>query len=164
MPFVLDATVGTATANSYATLAEANTYFAGHFSSSAWDGASDQEVLLSYSSRLLDHFMDWNGVRVENEELQAMDWPRDEVYGVDVDIVPQRVKNAVFELANYLAANGTNVDLAEASKIKVGPISIDIDADGAGFLLPPQISRILSNLGSPKSLPKNGVAVAKLVR
>lgn len=164
MPFVLDATVGTATANSYVTLAEANTYFASHISSSSWDGASHQEVLLSHASRLLDHFMDWNGDRAEDETDQSMDWPRDEVYGVDNTIVPQRVKNATFELANYLALNGTNFDLAETTKIKVGPISIDLDADGSGFLLPPQISRILSNLGSPKALPKNGVAVVNLTR
>jgi len=161
----IDASVGTLTANSYVTIAEADAYFANHISSDSWDTYTQRSALLINASRLLDHYMDWNGTPVNNETIQSMGWPRYDVYDVDSDIIPQRVKNATFELANYIAGNsGISSDLAEVNKIKVGPITIDLDSEGSGYLLPPQISRILSNLGAPKTLPKNGVSVVSLTR
>jgi hypothetical protein len=164
MAIVIDASVGTSTANSYVTMAEADDYFNSHIASQSWDSATNRKALLVHSSRNLDSFMTWYGDRLADETTQSMDWPRINVLNVDSDIVPQRLKNAVLELASFLALNGTSVDLAEASKIKVGPLTIDLDSDGAGYLLPPQISRILSSLGIPKSLPKNGVSVVALSR
>ena len=164
MAFTLDATVGGASSNSYVTLAEANSYFASHISSSSWDAAQNQEVLLSHSSRLLDHYMDWLGEPMEDESLQSMGWPRsglDEIFETNI---PQRVKNAAFELANYLAANGTSVDEGDVTRIRVGPLSIDLQEDGSGHLLPPEITRLLTSLGSVKPLPKNGISTVSLTR
>ena len=161
----LDASVGTLTANSYVTIAEADAYFLTHVTPSPYEDADDPDVLLIYASRTLDFYMDWNGERVADETVQSMEWPRYGVYDVDSDIIPQRVKNATLELANYLAVNsGVSSNLADVNRIKVGPITIDLDSEGSGFLLPPQISRILSKLGAPKTLPKNGVSVVSLVR
>ena len=163
MPVVIDATVGGLTANCYVTRAEADAYFESHISSAGWDAATNKDALLIHSSRLLDHYMDWNGVQYEDETLQYMQWPRSGVYDVDYDIIPTRVKEATYELANWMAANGTSVETADASKIRVGPFTIDLDTD-AGYMLPPQISRLLTALGSPKNLPKNGVGQATLSR
>lgn len=161
----VDASVGTLTANSYVTIAEADAYFANHIASTSYDAFTQRTSLLVNASRLLDHYMDWFGTAVADETVQAMSWPRDGVHDVDNDIVPQRVKNATFELANHIAGTGgVSADLAEVNKLKIGPISIDLDSEGSGYLLPPQISRILSNLGVAKGLPKNGVSVVSLVR
>ena len=146
-------------------MAEANAYFLTHVNPIPYDDYPDQDIVLMDASRSLDFYMDWYGEAVANETIQAMGWPRVDVFDTPSDIIPQRVKNATFELANYIADNnGVIVELAEVNKIKVGPIAIDLDSEGSGYLLPPQISRILSNLGVPKSLPKNGVSVVALSR
>jgi hypothetical protein len=124
----------------------------------------DRVELLIYSTRLLDYYMDWDGVKVEDEVTQALEWPRFGVNDVLSTIIPTRLKNAVCELAMYIAINGTHEDLAEVDRIRVGPITLDFDSDGSGFLIPPTVSRMLNHLGVAKSLPKNGIASIALVR
>lgn len=160
----IDASIGGSASNSYLTVAEADTYFNGHIDASAWEKSTQKEELLIHATRLLDFYMDWDGDRIANETVQALDWPRYNVIDIPDNIIPVRVKNAVCELASYIQTKGSSFNLADASKIKVGPITIDIDADNSGFLLPPQISRILSKLGSPSTLPKNGISTVALTR
>lgn len=160
----LDASVGGLGPNSYLTEAEANAYFDLHFTPNPFLSATNPRVLLTHSTRLLDFYMDWDGVRKQDETLQSLDWPRWDVMDVLSTIIPIRVKDAVCELASYLAINGVSTDLAEINKIRVGPITLDLDSDGSGFLLPPQVTRMLNHLGSGKSLPKNSISTVALVR
>lgn len=160
----IDATVGTVTANSYLTEAEADAYFDGHFAPNPWLKSQIRLVLLVHSTRLLDQYMDWDGFRVNPEATQSLEWPRTGVLDVLDTIIPSRVKNAVCELASYLAINGVSEDFAEVEKIRVGPITIDLNTDRLGFLLPPLVSRMLNHLGSAKSLPQNTISSVALVR
>jgi hypothetical protein len=161
---IIDATIGGLAPNSYITEAAANAYFDLHFTPNPFLKAQNPRVLLTHSTRLLDFYMDWDGVRFQDETLQSLDWPRYQVLDVLSDIIPQRVKDAVCELSSYLATNGVSTDLAEVNKIRVGPITLDLDSDGSGFLLPPQVTRMLNHLGSAKSLPKNSISTVALVR
>ena len=160
----IDASVGGAAANSYLTEAEADAYFDGHITPNPFLNASNRKVLLVHATRLLDHYMEWDGIRMDPEEDQALEWPRQNVLDVLTTVVPIRVKNAVCELAAYIATNQTSEDLAEVDKIRIGPITIELDSEGSGFLLPPGVVRMLNHLGSAKSLPKSGISTVALVR
>ncbi len=161
---IIDASVGTATANSYLTEAEADAYFDGHFAPNPWLKSQVRLVLLVHSTRLLDQYMDWDGFRLNSEADQSLEWPRTGVLDVLHTIVPLRVKNAVCELASYLAINGVSEDFADVEKIRIGPITIDLTKDRLGFLLPPLVSRMLNHLGSAKLLPENTFSTVELVR
>ena len=63
-------------ANSYATVADGNSYHDGHLYASAWTGATDDQksVALVMASRLIDAQYRFNGTRASFG--QAMQWPR----------------------------------------------------------------------------------------
>ena len=159
----LDSSVGTSTANSYVSVADADEYFSSHINSSLWDSQTNKSDLLIYATQLLDQYMDWDGIRVNDESQQALEWPRI-VEDYPNNVIPKRVVQATCELALYVAQNGKAFNLADVSRVKVGPITIDIDSDSSGFILPPQITRILLPVGSSKNLPKNGVNTVAIYR
>ena len=118
MPLTLTPEDGTglASANSFASVAEADTYHEGVVTAhrSTWDGASNEtkEESLVMASRLLDRKTSWPGSRLTG--TQALSWPRDgaECDGHDVpsNLVPVPVKDATSELARLLIANDLTVD------------------------------------------------------
>jgi len=71
---------GIATANSYITQAEADTYLDDRLNSAGWTAASsdDQIRALLQATKLLDALYDWNGYKTNAG--QALQWPR---YDVD---------------------------------------------------------------------------------
>ena len=88
---------GLATANSYATTAQADAYHVDILHGSAWASAADPEAALIMATRLLDEKVAWKGVKKTKE--QALRWPRSYVYDadgylVDNDIIPQWLINA----------------------------------------------------------------------
>ena len=119
MAIAIDATAGGASANSYATLAEADTYMTARLNASSWEtDASDDDKnrALVEAARELDP-MAWDGLRTDG--TQALSWPRQWAYDpdspvqdyYDTDVVPQRVKDAQCELAFAFIKAGTT-DLA----------------------------------------------------
>lgn len=114
MAVVIVATVGSASANSYTTLAEANSYMEGRLNSTLWDAASDDSCnrALVEATREIDTLF-FVGKRAST--TQALAWPRD--FAVDPDDpngdyfatteIPTRVKNACMELANQFIVAGT---------------------------------------------------------
>lgn len=106
MAAVIDATLSGASANSYVTLAEANTYFETVPDSSTWTSKTDDQknrALIS-ATRWLDG-LSYYGDRCTT--TQALKWPRDTytVDGVDLacSLIPSPIKSATFELARSLA-------------------------------------------------------------
>jgi hypothetical protein len=118
MAVTIVTTVGGASSNSYATLAEAETYMEGRLNGSTWDADTDDNKnrALVEAARELQ-VLRWTGTRVDT--TQALAWPRQ--WAVDVDDpngdyyatteVPQRVKDAQMELAFQFIKAGTT-DLA----------------------------------------------------
>ena len=116
MPITIDATVGGASANSFVTLAEAQTYMDGRLNGSSWDGATtdDQNRALVEATRWLSA-RTWQGERVNS--TQALSWPRfwapnpDLMFGgnwfFDSTVIPQRIKDATAELAFQFLKLGT---------------------------------------------------------
>ena len=128
----IDATVGGASANSYVTALEAETYFETRFDSGSWTDATDgnKSGSLLGATGLLEQ-REYIGTAVDT--TQILQWPRSGVQkrtGFQLEsttAIPQRVKNATYELA-FALIEGT-IDLSPANdaftgNLKVGPISL----------------------------------------
>lgn len=123
MAVTIIATAGSATANSYITLAEADAYLEARSNVSLWDAASDatKNIALVESQRWLT-VLGWLGLR--SDTVQALAWPRQNVTDpddpnynyFDSDEVPQRVKDAQSELAlEFIKAGATDISAFDPS-------------------------------------------------
>ena len=162
MPSAIVVTIGSASANSYATLEEAATYFGDRLNASAWDAASggdDQTKALLMACKRLER-ENWLGSRVDS--TQYLSWPR---YGVEkVDSVggtadfygyvatytsteiPQQVKDAQCELAlAYLAGYGQSGGNTVKSFTADG-FSVSFSETRSETALPESVSRLLAPL------------------
>jgi hypothetical protein len=142
---VLVATVGSATANSFATISEANAYLEGRLNADAWETiGSTQTKALVEATRELDALR-WQGWRTD--AVQALSWPRTGVVNPDApsdaltglvtgypeyddDVIPVRIKRGTIELAlEFLRAgdvdiSGTDEDAAIIRE-KTGPLETE---------------------------------------
>lgn len=131
MALVIDALpIGTATNNSYVTLAEANTYFEGVLNTADWDNSDDDtknRSLAQATSRVDQE--DFYGTIVD--VTQALEFPRTglgNVNGRPADnIIPKNIKIATYDLALYMLSTNMkqkgddNTGLKEYA-VKVGSI------------------------------------------
>jgi hypothetical protein len=138
----ITATLSSASANSYVTLAEANTYFETVPDSTTWDNKSDDQKnrALIAATRWIDSFV-YFGDRCDHG--QALKFPRNNYQVDDVELactaIPANIKYAQYELARALANDtdamtgniGTNGNIAEA---KLGDLAVkyNIASQGTG--------------------------------
>ena len=107
MPLIVEDGSGLSDSNSYVTVSEADDYFLNHpYYADNWSGLTNKESFLEAASAQLDALVVWKGFLVYG--TQAMGWPRngvidDEGRIIPADVVPDRVKKAVFELAFHLS-------------------------------------------------------------
>lgn len=106
MAATIDATLSGASANSYVTLAGANTYFETVPNSGTWTDKTDDQknrALIS-ATRWIDA-LSFYGDRCTT--TQALKWPREDYTVDDIDLVcsliPTDIKTATYELARALA-------------------------------------------------------------
>lgn len=157
----LDATVGSATANSYLTQSEATAYFATRLYVDDWTNASSgnkDAALITATKRIDQEFFE--GQKVSS--TQALRWPR---YAAQIpgeqysygsvfysyfayDTIPQPVKDAVCELALHLLAGDTlkQTGLENFRRLTVGPISLETYQPVRAGILPDQVYRLLNGL------------------
>lgn len=140
-----DATAGSATANSYATVAEADAYLAVRGDTSTWTAltTAQKEYKLQWAAIVLDTLR-YRGAR--SSETQPLKWPRcedsaaprfagltvsstgylkdEDGYDVPSTTVPICVKNAQAEMAFRLIADDWTAGLGPITQesLKVGPI------------------------------------------
>lgn len=129
-------TISGLTSDSYGTLSESNTYFAGHVDSNMW-GMLDEahkEYLLKTAAQLMEKW-DYQGEPSIPE--QALAWPRANVYKgfrktpVPIDFIPQEIKDAQFELAIFVYDNYNVTNYAS-----IGISGMAISGAGAYSALP----------------------------
>lgn len=121
--------------NSYATVAEADKYFADRLDVDAWTNASatqKTQALITATAHL--DSMEWSGIAVSDS--QPLAFPRSGVFfdprlGMDVemssDSVPSRVITATFELAYHLLNNdGLFDDTGSVKDLSVGSIKLSL--------------------------------------
>ena len=140
MAATINATLKSETANSYVTLAEANTYFETVPSSTTWDDKSDDaknRALIS-ATRWIDT-LNFLGDRCD--EGQALKWPRNNYDVDDVELacskIPNNIKYAQYELARALANDtdaitgsvGTDGNFEE---VKLGDIQVKYNTNSQG--------------------------------
>ena len=173
MAITLDATAGGASANTYVTLADAETYMEGRLYTTAWDAATDatKDKALAWASTILDDQFNWFGYQMTEE--QALRWPRGAVYNdagyeYDNEAVPTPLEGGAVELANILLQNDTWAEpgvLGQGLKeAKVGPITVKIDEAAQTELIPQNLRVQLSTLGSLKQTAMTGSRVVKVKR
>lgn len=111
MPSTLDATVGGAAANTYATLAEYKSYWGDRLYNTAALAADDPtiEMALLWTGRLLTACFKWNGVATD--DVQIMPWPRTGLLTATGrtllgTVNPVQLKNAQCEWAGILISGG----------------------------------------------------------
>lgn len=161
MAVTIVATAGSASANSFATLAEFTSYMEGRLNSSAFDSAStdEQNRALVEASRMLSNLI-WKGRRAT--DTQALSWPREWVINpdsstfdyYDTDEVPDRVKDATCELAfQFLKAGTTDVAAYDTDlnmkRDKTGPLETEFFAPWlrpSGVARYPAVTRYLWGL------------------
>jgi hypothetical protein len=153
----IDATAGGADANSFATLAEAQTYFGERVGASAWEDAAEpkQKKALITATRRLNAL---KYVGYKTSDTQALVWPRigafdESGYEYDTAIVPAPVKEATFEAALKILTDGADgadpladSELAQFDRAKVGPLEVDINHGHKPAKTPEAALRVLRHL------------------
>lgn len=147
---VITATPGSATANSFETLLEAQAYFESRLPLAGWDNADSQDVLLVMATRVLNMMAQphkklrrigdtdfyitgrqWTGSPTTT--TQRLAWPRTGMYdangnAIPSDVIPQALKDAQSELAGQLGETDTTLDNAVSvggiTSIKAGSVSL----------------------------------------
>lgn len=145
MPVTIVATVGSASANSFTTLAEWTTYMESRLNSDSFDDATTDEKnrALCEATRELSALV-WQGYRTD--DVQALAWPREWVLNpddpnrdyFDDNVIPDRVKRATYELALAFLKAGTTdiVSLDESLNVQsesIGPGAIATSYYEPGF-------------------------------
>lgn len=127
------ATVGSATANSYCTIAEADAFHSDQrLHASDWEAATTDTKCraLRWAARLLDEQIEWEGD--PTDDVQVLQWPRTGLLdALDLEIetneIPASLKNAQAELARLLIVSDRTLDQSSdgIDALSVGEISID---------------------------------------
>jgi len=133
----LTATIGGASSDTYATIAE----YVAYAVSMGWtlaDGTAANEVNLRRSRAYLDRAYEWHGIKTD--ETQALQWPRItslyvDGYSVSSETIPQRIKDAQCEMA-YLIQGGADPfetvtgGAVRREKVKAGPVESETEYAG----------------------------------
>jgi hypothetical protein len=135
MALVVEDGTGKSDAESYVSVADADTYHAAHSGSADWTGAStaEKEKALRLATQWLGASYDgrWLGVRFSGD--QALSWPRDSVeldgYILSASDIPQQLLDATCELAlkdvegDELFADMADEGTVGSTTVRVGPIT-----------------------------------------
>ncbi len=161
MPLILIAETGAgiAGANSYATVAEADSYHEGRLHASAWTAAiqATKEAALVMATRFLDGNVEWLGRRIDID--QALAWPRQgaiwDGHAVPCDLLPRPVKNAASELARLLigADLQADQDADNISSLNLGQSALVVEFKDSSRTrrIPLVIGELLQGLGATRS-------------
>lgn len=152
MAIIINSTPGSASANCYMSLAEADAYLEAHLSAATW-AALDTErksAALISATRELDSQV-WTGRRVT--EPQALSWPRLYIYDHDsfqVTGVPAKIKAATAELAIWNLTEeerlAGNFELDNMESVTIGPLTYKMKA-GVSGTLPSVVLDIINSIG-----------------
>lgn len=167
MALTIVATAGAVDANSYCTLAEAETYFEKRLHKTDWSGAStgDKNMALAWATSILDETMNWYGWAMT--ETQALRWPRiglasPDGWTISSTTIPQFLKNATAEFAMHLIAEDRLADPDTMGFKQIAVSSIQITTDK--FDRKPIIPQPVWNLVRPYGSKYSGSSSVSLVR
>lgn len=150
MAVTVIATPKSATANSYVTSAETDTYFEGRLNATGWSGDTDDNknrAIVMATGRLEQEDYAASVTDID----QALKWPRSGITDedgriIDQDTVPKRIKEACQELALELLDGGvTLIDtgLEGFVNVKVGSLDVTPRVSRIAGTLPANVRRLL---------------------
>lgn len=160
MAVTVTTTVGGASSNSYASVAEGTAYFEGHPDEATWTGADDDDArgraLIMATARIdQEDFVGRTKNPLAGSETtsatQALKWPRQgavnsEGWTYDDDIIPEPIKKATMELALEVLAGGvslTDSGLEGFTGVELGPLSVTPRHTRRAGTLPAHVRRFL---------------------
>lgn len=166
MACTLDTTIGGASANSYISIANADTYHDSHITHDTWDEAESDDKCraLQTATRLLDEWYDWCGVVCTSS--QALLWPRVGATGpngylLDSDAIPVAIANATAELARQLLdedrTKDSDIERYGLKSLKAGPVDMAFGSVASSKPIPDAVMAMVSAYGTLRS--KSGGAV-----
>jgi hypothetical protein len=132
VPATINATLSSATANSYVTLAEADSYFETVPDSASWDNKTTDQKNRSLitATRWIDS-LNFYGDRCDED--QALKWPRNnydyDQVELECSLIPNEIKYATFELARALANDtdaitGNNSTTGLYEEVELGDLKV----------------------------------------
>jgi hypothetical protein len=170
MAVSIDSTVGGANANAYCTRAEANAYVDSLPSArqAAWLAAADpdKDRAIVTATRLLDEHVEWAGAIATLN--QALSWPRGGMFDRDgryiqIEIVPQELKNAVAEFARQLIAADRTADSGTETQgiasLIAGPVALTFNGRGGAKVVPDAVFYMVQQWGRIRSRKGDALAV-----
>lgn len=152
MAITIIATEGAANANSYLTLAEAESYLEAHQDYSVWSALDDEakKAALISATRELD-LIEYAGRKAT--QAQSLQWPRISVVdrdGYTITGVPKLLKDAVCEQVIYDLTEEDNIasefDIEYLESVEVGPLKYKMKA-GAKAGIPEDVKERLNAIG-----------------
>lgn len=154
----IESTAGATDANSFCSVAEANSYHAARLHNEVWYNATtdSRERALKWASRILNEMI-WKGQKTAS--TQALVWPRSYVYDTNDDelsttTIPQFLINATSEYAWELLKADREVDSDNAGikEVMAGEVLVKFDKSDRPSKTPTSVYRMISNyLGSGSS-------------
>jgi len=160
MALTLIATAGAVDANTYSTLAEANTYFESRLNATVWAGETDpnKNIALAMATRLFDQGIDWNGLKAAS--TQALGYPRigvtdPEGYLVDESSIPDFLKEATAEFAMWLLSSDRTVEdgMKGMRRMKLGNLDLTADKYDRKSVMPDFVYQMVREYGVKKRGP-----------
>jgi len=156
LTLVVETGSGASNSNSYASVADGDSYHDAHLYGTAWTNATTakKETALAMATRTLDDHVAWDGRR--SNEGQALGWPRQNVhdydnYRIDSDEIPQSLKDATAEMARLLLTSDRLVepDSKGISEVKAGEVNVKFDKTDRdlGGVIPNTVKQMIRSLG-----------------
>jgi len=152
----LVATPSASNANSYCTVAEADTYHDEHLYADEWTGAATatKTVALIMATRTLESKYDWAGWPTQSvDEGQVLAWPRnslvdiDKLSTLDESSIPDQIKWATAELArNLISSNRTadsDIETQGITSLSAGPISLSFKDSVKAKVMPDFVKALI---------------------
>jgi len=165
----MNSTAGDAAADSYVSLAYADSFFLASVSNDAWPATNpEKEASLIEATRILDSQFSWLGEI--STDTQSLRWPRTGVYDVDgrlypSNTIPKVLMDATCNLAYFLLQNGGLNQMQSAiTGLKVGPIDLKFAEDESVIGVPPYVAKSLQSIGSYQGQMQGGVYSVNAVR
>ena len=166
----INSTPGDAAADSYVSLAEAGAYFSAAFNRQVWSTLDEtlREGLLKSSTRYIDQFMKFYGSK--SSSTQSLKFPRigcydEESNPIPADAIPNRLKQAVMELAWHLQLVGDlRFSGSTRNRLKVAVIDIQFKTTGNDLGIPDYIENMMSAFGESDFQGGGSIKTIKLER
>lgn len=128
--------IGNPNINSYVSSEEAYEYFESRSHGETWEDVDNYESFLITATNMIDWYFSFPGTKTDSN--QPLEWPRKDAFDeknqtyIDSNIIPQKIKYAVLELAlaSIEEDRTSESDMAGLQKVKVGTLEVVANSSG----------------------------------